>query len=176
MTKLVYSIRLTHCRNLDNQSLGFIPDIYRILTKYALHHVLDRYLSDGVFLSKCAWKRIIYEKSIQRSNSELFHECVENYPACAPLILHSDGVSCIWTMTRHCQELSTICRRTLHILVHCMSYLKVKRVFLKHPYPSLILNNYTSLYCCLFAARLYGVIDLPNVSLYTSYVNTATTS
>jgi len=61
-------------------------------------------------------EKIIYEKTIQRSNSELFHECVENYPTSAPLILRSDGVSCMWTMTRHCQELSSICRRTMRII------------------------------------------------------------
>ena len=81
----VFNIRLTHFQHLDNQSLGFIPDINRILTEYALHHVLDRYLSDGVFPSKCALKRIIYLKTIQRSYSQLIHECVENYPTCAPL-------------------------------------------------------------------------------------------
>jgi len=54
MAKHVFNIRLTHFQHLDNQSLGFIPDITRILTKYALHHVLDRYLLDGVFPSKCA--------------------------------------------------------------------------------------------------------------------------
>jgi len=91
----VFNIRLTHFQHLDSQSHGFIPDINRILTKYALHHVLDRYLSDEVFPSKCAWKRIIYEKTIQQSNPELFHECVESYPTCAPLILRSVGVSCI---------------------------------------------------------------------------------
>jgi len=41
-------------------------------------------------------KESFYEKTIQRSNSELFHECVENYPTCAPLTLRSDGVSCIY--------------------------------------------------------------------------------
>ena len=41
MAERVFTIRLTHCQHLDNQSLGFIPDINRILTKYALHHVLD---------------------------------------------------------------------------------------------------------------------------------------
>ena len=49
MAKRVLNIRLTHFQHLDNQSLGFIPDINRVLTKYALHHALDRYLSDGVF-------------------------------------------------------------------------------------------------------------------------------
>ena len=96
MAKRVFNIRLTHFQYMNNQSLGFIPDINRILTTYALHYVLDRYLSDGVFPSKCAWKTIIYEKNIQRSNSELFHECVDSYPTCDPLILRSDGVSCIW--------------------------------------------------------------------------------
>jgi len=75
MAKRFVNIRLTHFQHLDNQSLGFIPDINRILTKYALHRVLDRYLSDGVFPSKCAWKTIIYEKTIIK----LFHEC-GNYP------------------------------------------------------------------------------------------------
>ena len=79
-------------------------------SSYSLH------LLDGVFPSKCAWKRIIYQQTIQRSNTELFHECVESYPTCAPLILRSDGVSYIWTMTRHCQELSSICRRTMRII------------------------------------------------------------
>jgi len=71
MAKHVFNIRLTHFRHLENQSIGFIPDINRILTKYALQHVLDRYLSDGVFPSKCAWKKN-YEKTFQRSNCELF--------------------------------------------------------------------------------------------------------
>ena len=83
---------------MDNQRIGFIPDINRILTTYVLHHVLDNYLSDEVFPSMYEWKRIIYEKTIQRRNSELFHECVENYPTCAPLILRSNCVTCIWTM------------------------------------------------------------------------------
>jgi len=61
-------------------------------------------------------KRIIYQKTIQRSNTALFHECVERYPTCSPLILRSDGVSYIWTMTRHCQELSSICRRTMRTI------------------------------------------------------------
>ena len=61
---------------------------------------------------KCEWKRIIYEKTIQRSNSELFYERVGNYPTFTPLILRSDGVSCMWTLTRHCQELScSLCNR-----------------------------------------------------------------
>ena len=33
MAKRVFNIRLTHFQHLDNQSLGFIPDINRILTK-----------------------------------------------------------------------------------------------------------------------------------------------
>jgi len=97
-------------------SLNFIPDINRLLTKYALHHVLDNIYQIGVFPSKCAWKRISFENTIQQSNSELFRECVDNYPACATLILRSDGVSCIWTITRHCKELLSICRRIMRII------------------------------------------------------------
>jgi len=52
MAKRVFNIRLAHFQHFDNQSLGFISGINRILTKYALHHVLDRYLSDGVFMEE----------------------------------------------------------------------------------------------------------------------------
>jgi len=75
---------------------------------YYTIHVRDIYLLDGVFPSKCSWKNIIDEKTFQRSNSELFHECVANYPTCAPLVLRSDSVSCIWTMTRHWQSWTVV--------------------------------------------------------------------
>ena len=98
---------------MDNQSLGFIPDINRILAKYALHRVLGRYLSHGKFPSKSAWKKIIYEKTIIK--------LLMNVSGTIPLspwtlTLRSNGVSCIWTMTRHCQKLSSICRRTMRII------------------------------------------------------------
>ena len=92
-------------QHLDNQNLGFIHDINRILTKYALHHVLDRYLSDGVFPSKCAWKRIIYEKTIQRSNSDLFHKCVD-----ISLALHWYCVLMVWAVYGPWPDIARNCR------------------------------------------------------------------
>ena len=71
MAKRVLNIRLTHFQHLDNQSLGFIPDINRVLTKYALHHALDRYLSDGVF--PCMHVKESFMKRLLVSNEVTLH-------------------------------------------------------------------------------------------------------
>ncbi|MCG8048788.1 MAG: reverse transcriptase family protein [Candidatus Thiodiazotropha taylori] len=46
---------------------GFLPDIYRILGKYSLLEPLNRFLSDGVFMSKQAWKHAVRE-NMKRDN------------------------------------------------------------------------------------------------------------
>ena len=38
---------------------GFIPDIYRILGKYSLLESLNRFETDGIFMSKLSWKRAV---------------------------------------------------------------------------------------------------------------------
>ena len=42
--------------------LWFFPDIYRILTKYALTQVLLEYVENGTFLSKYSWKKLVRAK------------------------------------------------------------------------------------------------------------------
>jgi hypothetical protein len=56
LAKQVFITRLIKYLNFDNQSRGFIPDVYRLLQKYNLESVLYSYLESGVFPSKYAWK------------------------------------------------------------------------------------------------------------------------
>ena len=51
--------------------LGFFPDIYRILSKYALTPHLIEYIENGTFLSKYAWKKLVRDKINETSRREL---------------------------------------------------------------------------------------------------------
>ena len=50
---------------------GFIPDIYRILGKYSLLDFVNyKYKADGVFVSKCTWKRVVREDMKEQRETE----------------------------------------------------------------------------------------------------------
>ena len=44
---------------MENVSTGFLPEVNRILTKYGLYSVLIKYVTQGTFPSKCAWKKMV---------------------------------------------------------------------------------------------------------------------
>ena len=52
---------LVEFKSLPSSAQGFVPDIYRILGKYTLLEVLDRFESEGVFMSKMSWKHAVRE-------------------------------------------------------------------------------------------------------------------
>ena len=98
MAKRVFNIRLTCWPS-------------RLYTMYLIDIYQMECFPLSVHENKSFMKRLSNEVTLN-----FFHECVGNYPTFALLILRSDGVSCIWTLTRHCQELSSICRRTMRII------------------------------------------------------------
>ena len=55
--KQVFLHGLIHYNESPAKILGFFPDIYRILSKYALTPHLIEYIGNGTFLSKYAWKK-----------------------------------------------------------------------------------------------------------------------
>ena len=55
--KHVFLHRLIHHNESPAKILGFFPDIYSILSKYALTRYLIEYIENGTFLSKYAWKK-----------------------------------------------------------------------------------------------------------------------
>ncbi|MCG8077812.1 MAG: hypothetical protein JAY75_16450 [Candidatus Thiodiazotropha taylori] len=64
--------RLTTYKIAPAKQMGFIPDIDRLLRKYQLGHILEKYLQDGIFPSKYSWKRIIKVKVHQKA-TEAWH-------------------------------------------------------------------------------------------------------
>ena len=45
--------------NLENQSVGFMADVYRLLGKYGLLQFLNEHIETGLFPTKFTWKMII---------------------------------------------------------------------------------------------------------------------
>ena len=39
--------------------IGIIPDVHRVLSKYALTPYIDKYCNTGVFPDKALWKRVV---------------------------------------------------------------------------------------------------------------------
>ena len=64
LAKTVFNHRLVRFINYDQQSLGFIPEIYRLLQKYNLTDYISNYLNYGTFPSKSCWKTILKEHVI----------------------------------------------------------------------------------------------------------------
>ena len=78
LTKWVFSHRLNlfAVKGHRNQ-MGFIPEIWRILTKCNLKDHLKAYLETGEFPKKCTWKKII-ETSVNSAHQNAWTERTQN--------------------------------------------------------------------------------------------------
>ena len=59
--KELFIHRLVEFKSHPCSVQGFVPDIHRILGKYSFLEVLDRFESEGVFMSKMSWKHAVRE-------------------------------------------------------------------------------------------------------------------
>jgi len=71
ITKHIFNNRLVRYMNNDNLMQGFIPDVTKIFQKYTLCDYMVDYLQTGLFPSNTAWKKIINEKVINRTKTDI---------------------------------------------------------------------------------------------------------
>ena len=71
IAKQIFVNRLLRYLNNDNQTRGFIPDLYRLLIKYDLLHYLEGFISYSTFPSKFTWKRILKSKVLERESRNM---------------------------------------------------------------------------------------------------------
>ena len=56
----LFNLRLLQFKTTrTNHMIGFIPDVHRVLSKYALTPYIDEYCNTGVFPDKALWKRVV---------------------------------------------------------------------------------------------------------------------
>ncbi|XP_052799264.1 uncharacterized protein LOC128230877 [Mya arenaria] len=61
LAKIIFNSRLIRYINFDRQTVGFVPDIYRLCQKYLLVDYITQYINTGQFPSKYEWKKTIHK-------------------------------------------------------------------------------------------------------------------
>ena len=87
--KTVFHHRLIHYTETPAKMIGFFPDIYRILTKYALTRFISDYIENGSFLSKYSWKKLIRAKINEVFRRELLMRVTTSESLCRLTRIHS---------------------------------------------------------------------------------------
>ena len=87
--KTVFLHRLIHYNETPAKMIGFFPDIYRILTKYALTRFISDYIENGSFLSKYSWKKLIRAKINEVFRRELLMRVTTSESLCRLTRIHS---------------------------------------------------------------------------------------
>ena len=88
--KNVFLNRLTSFTTHSNgRQTGLIADIFRLLGKYQLRHVLGAYLESSIFPSKFAWKRILKGK-LHESAISSWHKRIQTQDFSRFTALHYD--------------------------------------------------------------------------------------
>jgi len=107
----------------DKQVMGFIPDIYRILHKFNLIHVLESFIKYGVFPSKATWKNTI------KINVNFLYMNDRNTKLDMLLSQHhymhmfkSPDICIFWSIYKQNKSLKAACYNAVKILGKMFSY------------------------------------------------------
>ena len=98
---------------MDNtQTLGFIPDIHRLVQKYFLHQYMDIYLQTGTFPSRYMWKAILKRHVLNREKRE-YSERLYEQPMIGHICRSLIVVGCpskLWMIARDIPCLTATCK------------------------------------------------------------------
>ena len=122
LAKTVLNHRLVRYANhADNQTLGFLPEVYRLIQKYELQQYVDLYLESGEFPTNYMWKSILKRNVLNREKSDRVERLKDNelYADMFDSALSSTSPSLLWTVMRENMTLSNTCR-TLNTMLGTM--------------------------------------------------------
>jgi len=76
IAKEIFNHRIVRNVNGYSQTVGFVPDIYRLLQKYGMIELFDTYLQCGAFPPKFSWKHTLKSTVIMPSKLKVFTELI----------------------------------------------------------------------------------------------------
>ena len=125
IAKQIFVTRLLRYLYNDNQTRGFIPDLYRLLVKYDLLHYLEGFITYSTFPSKLKWKRILKSKVMERESrnmssrlkSVMSEEHILN-------IFDNHGPCRIWQLLRRYPEMRRQCQTNVSVLSKLFSFFR----------------------------------------------------
>ena len=151
--------------------LGFIPDVYRLFSKYGLSDFFTDYVKHYTFPTKVAWKRIVNSNIYTFENKELYQRMNTDSDFCRFISVHSSikpGV--VWTspksstdlnnayyvakmltcVPQDCAKICDKCAKTFtdiiyHSIIECNSTSNLRDQFFDNIINSFDLNVYVTL-------------------------------
>ncbi|MES9880604.1 MAG: reverse transcriptase family protein [Sedimenticola sp.] len=116
LVKIVFLNRLTSYCNDPSALRGFIPDIFRIIAKYGLDHILWSFIDSGVFPSKYAWKQTVHSHILEHESRNWFQR-VQSSDHLSDFLLVHNSVSTfkLWSLSMADHTLLDQCRSAVYL-------------------------------------------------------------
>ena len=115
IAKHIFNNRVLHFLNFDNQTNGFIPDIYRILQKHGLNNVLENYVSDGIFPTKFTWKRMLNASVLLPERRNSICAITSEFSILSPLFPDDNKPCTLWSISRNNPRLLLLCSKLMNM-------------------------------------------------------------
>ena len=131
--------------NLDRQSRGFTPDMFRLLQKYELVQYLEVFCTTGVFPSKFSWKRTLKSMIFHNWRSKSLESLMQEHSD-IPVsnALGGSGCSPVWQLAAQNRRIHRVCGELLARLGKVYS-----KLFPQKCECNLLLDNLTVYLLCL---------------------------
>ena len=101
LAKQVFNVRLLSFMSYDKQTRGFIPDVYRLCSKYGLMEVLNHYVNFGAFPLSSVWKSMLEQRIfIPEQIRQYGRLCEGADEALVSRVCRATCASQIWTLSR----------------------------------------------------------------------------
>ena len=146
--KQIFHHRLIHYNESPAKKLGFFPDIYRILNKYALTQFLSSYLENGLFLSKTSWKNLIRVKITDFFRNDLARSVTTSESLCRltkiHAVLHEPNI--LWYLCKNFPSFKTYIHMAMRLIgmLFCGKWLSICQKCGEKSFP---LTEHILLYC-----------------------------
>jgi len=114
LAKQIFVHRLGRFVNLDRQSRGFTPDMFRLLQKYELVQYLEVFCTTGVFPSKFSWERTLKSMIFHKWKSKSLESLMRGHSD-IPVsnALGESGCSPVWQLAARNRRLHRVCGELL---------------------------------------------------------------
>ena len=123
LAKQLFVNRLLRFVSGDRQCQGFIPDIYRLLTKYNMHDILSVFIQTANFPSKNMWATFVGKCITDIASREMMqqHHLLVSLPTVYPTLFDPNAPSCVWQLLRKMPNLRKQCFCAMQILAKLFS-------------------------------------------------------
>jgi hypothetical protein len=127
IAKQFFVHRLINYLNGDKQVIGYIPDMYKLLSKFNLLHVLDVYSVCGTFPEKQAWKnavkRKVHEWYVNERNETLQGLMSDQHIS---TVFQGENMCLFWSLCKGNRSMKDACYNAVYILGRLYSYTDIE--------------------------------------------------